>query len=644
MTNMVEKKMETGIVHERIAWRTIVATHEYAIAALIGLIGALLLATAGGWALDLRALWAFSFLTYLPLPLRLTLAALVLIATILPLLLPHSTVPIPHSSFPTSHSLFPILLFAIGLAFWLLRERTYHGDALLKLKLLSEQTIQTDPYVWKEPLDSVLAYSTTALLRMWGQPPETAIALLSVLAGLVYVATVFYVARLLAGEPGQRACYGVGLLALGSTQLWFGHIENYSLVTAAAFAATALAIGYIHGRNRLWPVGLAAGLAVSFHPQALFTLPALLFLLERREWLRQGLVLAVSGLVGPVLTLLIMVAWRVPWPAVNGGFAGDDQLFLTPAQALDPAQLWDAVNNLWLIAPLAPLWLALGGWALTRRSLWQERTFRYLTGLAAGLLLYHFSFQNDLPRPQDWDLFAIVGPGFTLLGLWVWAAWRAQRGSGIPGAIHPTVWPALTFALLFTLSWVGVNATLTLIRPQSDQRAIYARYQLLDLTTLLPQAQVTPPDPICAEPIGCERVVLTSFTMPQDGDSRPVIFAHAPARISLPLAVPEERTFLWLSPALDPTAWGWGGDGVTFVVAVAHNGGETTLYTRHLDPANGDDLGWQEALIPLDEYGGQEIQLLLITHPGPANNDAADRAGWGLPWLLRGTPDLRDEP
>ncbi|RIK36010.1 MAG: hypothetical protein DCC55_28635, partial [Chloroflexi bacterium] len=107
--------------------------------------------------------------------------------------------------------------------------------------------------------------------------------------------------------------------------------------------------------------------------------------------------------------------------------------------------------------------------------------------------------------------------------------------------------------------------------------------------------------------------------------------------------VPNERAFLWLSPALDPEAWGWGGDGVTFEAAVARDGQETTLYTRHLNPAETYDLGWQEALIPLDAYRGERIDLILSTHPGPANNDAADRAGWGLPWLLRGTPDVRGE-
>jgi hypothetical protein len=204
------------------------------------------------------------------------------------------------------------------------------------------------------------------------------------------------------------------------------------------------------------------------------------------------------------------------------------------------------------------------------------------------------------------------------------------------------LWPALAYAVLFTASWVGVNHALTLIRPDPDQRQIYARYRLLDLTTLVAQATVTPPDPICTEPADktvCARVAVSSFTMPQDGDTRPVIFAHAPARVVLPLHTPNERSFLWLSPAFDPAAWDWGGDGVTFKVAVVHAGEESVLWMRHLSPAQASDRDWQTVFVPLDQYRGQLVDLVLETAPGPALSDAGDRAGWGLPWLMRGAPD-----
>jgi hypothetical protein len=617
---------------------------------VVNLFGALLwgalLVSAGGWVLGNQSLWAFSFLTFVPLTLRLLMAAMVLLTWAL--VTEYATrdtrfgVRITHYA---SHITHHIGILGAGLLFWLLREQTWHGDALLKVKLLGTQTLQSDPYVWKEPLDSLLAYTMTGWLAKLGQPPEMAVALLSVLAGMIYVAALLWVGRLLGDSPGQRVIYAIGLLALGSSQLWFGHVENYSLVTALSMVTMALAVGCVRQQVALGWVGLAAGGALSLHPQAVFILPALLLLLERRRVWRQVVTLLCTGLIAPGVTVGAMLGMGVPWPDLANGYAGDPQLFWRPDQLWAPAQLSDALNNLWLLAPLAPLWLVAGLWAWGQPVLRQDRLWRYLTGVAAGLLVYHFVFQNDLPRPQDWDLFAIVGPAITLWGLYAWLHLT-------PSPDHPVIftgqalsqqllWPALTFALLLTGAWVGVNHTLTLIRPHADSRAIFQRYRLRELTTLLPQATVIPAEPICGEANGCERVALTAFTMPQDGDSRPTLFAHAPAQIAIPLQVPSERSFLWLSPALDPVAWGWGGDGVTFRLLVAHAGGEELLWSRHLSPSNPADLDWQELLAPLDQFRGQMVTILLVATPGPANNDAGDRAGWGLPWLMRGTPDTR---
>ncbi len=132
----------------------------------------------------------------------------------------------------------PAVLFA-GVMFWLFREHTHYGDAVQKLQLLSTRTVQTDPFVWKEPLDSLLTYEFVRLLRPWGLEPEIAVAVLSVLSGMVYVSVAIRIAALLGTRIGQQLFYVVGLLALGSTQLWFGHVENYSLVTAVALARSS---------------------------------------------------------------------------------------------------------------------------------------------------------------------------------------------------------------------------------------------------------------------------------------------------------------------------------------------------------------------------------------------------------------------
>ena len=503
---------------------------------------------------------------------------------------------------------------------------------------MATQPLQSNPYVWKEPLDSLLEYAVSGLVRPFGLGPDTAIALMSVAAGGVFVLATWAAAAWLAGSTLRRLVIYTALLATGASLLWFGHVENYSWSTAMAFATLLLAVGHLTGRAPLWAVAVAGGAAVSFHPQAAFVLPALLLLLRRAGWPRQVATLAAGGLVVPLLTLGLFAWLQIPPPGLNGGFAGDPQIFWTPAQALAPAQLTEALQNLWLVAPLWPLWIGGGVWGLALPAVRRERVFLLLAVATAGVIFYFFTFQNDLARQRDWDLFAIAGPPLALWGVYAWLRLIDLAPSRRASAtLRQTLATALVFATLYSMAWIGVNYAYTLVQPNSAERDLYARYRLADLTTLLPQATVSPDTPICAGPTGCERMALTAFSMPQTGDTRPVIFAHAPAEITVPLQVPDERAFLWLSPALDPLAWGWGGDGVTFAVKVRNADGERTLWAQTMTPADPADRDWQQAFIPLDDYRGEQVELVFVTDPGPAGNDAGDRVGWGMPWLMRGT-------
>ena len=438
-------------------------------------------------------------------------------------------------------------------AFWIFREQTWHGDALYKVDLLATQPLQTNPYVWKEPLDSLLEYAVSGLVQPVGLGPDVAIALMSVAAGGVFVLATWAAAAWLAASALRRLVIYTALLAGGTSLLWFGHIENYSWSTAMAFATLALAVGYLAERTPLWAVAVAGGAAVSFHPQAAFVLPALLVLLRRDRWPRQVVILVLGGLVVPLLTVGVFLWLKVPPPGLNGGFAGDPQLFWTPMQALAPAQLAEALQNLWLIAPLWPLWIGAGVWGVAQPELRRDRTFVLLAVAAAGMLFYFFTFQNDLARQRDWDLFAIAGPPLALWGVYTWLRLLEMAPSlRVAATLRQTLAAALVFAAAFTLFWIGVNHAYTIVRPNSAERDLYARYRLLDLADLLPQAAVTPDAPICAEPSGCERVALTEFTMPQTGDTaarhlrpracRDRHTADRTRRARLPLAQPGARS------------------------------------------------------------------------------------------------------
>jgi hypothetical protein len=619
---------------------------------VVALVGSALLITAGGATWGGGGWWAFAFLTFVPPVLRWAAGALIVVAAT-PFAFgwwQRHAAGVEERLRRWSPPLWLVVLAALAI-FWLFREQTWHGDALYKVTLLESTPLSANPYIWKEPLDSLLEYALTAALRPLGAGPEVAIALMSVLAGGVFVAATWTAARWLAVRAVRRVVIGAALLACGTSLLWFGHIENYSWATALAFTTVVLAVGHLAGRAPLWAVGVIGGAAVSFHPQAAFVLPALLVLLRRNRWPRQVTVLVLSGLVVPAATVAVLLILGAPPPGMDGGFADDPQLFWTPAQALAPTQLADALQNLWLIAPLWVYWtVAVGLWVAGRGARGEGRQppnpdrqggtnpSRLLAVAAAGVMVYFFTFQNDLPRPRDWDLFAVAGPPLTLWGVVMWL-WFSDRVASARAAatLRQVLAVGLIFASCYAVFWIGVNHAYTLLRPDAAERERFVRYRLLDLSELLPQATVTPATPICAEAVGCERVALTTFTMPQSGDTRPVIFAHAPAEIAIPLTVPAERSLLWLSPALDPQAWEWGGDGVTFAVKVRTAEGEQTLWSRHLTPADVADRDWQQAFIALDDYRGQAVELVLITAPGSAGNDAGDRAGWGMPWLLRGT-------
>ncbi|MBP7960798.1 MAG: hypothetical protein KA003_02440 [Caldilineaceae bacterium] len=586
--------------------------------------------------------WAFHYLAHLPMALRLLLGAVVaLVGFAAPWLangLPRLTPRWDVTQLPMWR-----VVGGSGLLFWLGAERTHYGDGLLKLNLLAFAELQDKPpYIWKAPLDGLIGYLTTRTAAALSLPLDLGIVAQSVVAGMVFVVAILTIARRLTETPGYRTVLVLGLLALGSSQLWFGHIENYSLVTAAVGVTMALALDYLAGMTPLSTVGLVAGLAVSLHPQALFAMMALPLLTTRSGRLRQLAILAGTGLVVPALTVVLLLALGVPLPELSGGYVGDRQLFWTFSQFWEPGRLADIGANLWLLIPALPILLfglIFPGFWLQMR---EDQTLRYLSGVGVGLLVYHFAFQNDLPRWQDWDLYAIVGPGVALWGLATWV--RLPEGTA-KVRMTRLLLPGLAFAVVVSVSWVGVNHVYRLMDPTLAIRAYSTKYVAVDLVQRLVDAQMMPDTPVCTDPdqdpTGCRRIAPLILAMPTTGEARETIFAHAPAQVGFSLYLPTAPIFLWVSPILDPASWGWGGDGVTFRVEVEDGAGRHTLWQEQIDPAAMPGRGWTEVVVDLSAYRGTVVQLWLVTDVGPAGNGDADRAAWGTPWIMLGTPDSR---
>jgi hypothetical protein len=89
---------------------------------------------------------------------------------------------------------------------------------------------------------------------------------------------------------------------------------------------------------------------------------------------------------------------------------------------------------------------------------------------------------------------------------------------------------------------------------------------------------------------------------------------------------------------LSPDLWGKPGcgDGVEFVVDAEEGGRRTTLFRRYIDPKNNPaDRRWLDCAVPLGQFAGRNVDLVLTTTPGPAGDFSYDHAGWSGLWITR---------
>lgn len=360
---------------------------------------------------------------------------------------------------------------SMALLAWLLRSRTPYGDGPLTVR-----NLRLGEWInYKEPLDRALTFALYRLTRAalgWG--PVNAIALLSTLAGLGYLAALRRVVRHL-GRANRKTGALVGLmLTTGYVQLFFGHVENYSLLAAGTLWMLVLAMECIEDPRRpLWPLGLASGLTFAIHLSAawLAAVPALTLVFRLRDRPGQvardlGIAVAV-GLAPLLLTAGLLLAHKGTLNGFNlsefGG--GDGRLFVPLGEVTSLferytlfswAHLKAVANQYILMAPAALALLPLCARARLGRT-------TGLLGLATfSTLAYAFLFNPDMqaahkiipgmyPGPlNEWDLFSLAGVPLTL-----WAGLAADRREV---SLLDPVPAAIILASIHLATWLVFNA------------------------------------------------------------------------------------------------------------------------------------------------------------------------------------------
>ncbi len=393
-------------------------------------------------------LWGISHLYYLSWPARVAVLAGGLLTAVLAITFGN----LSKLSRPAKNTLvyfvLPLALLAI---FYLLRVKTHYlGDGILRAREieLGIALLPTEPlghfcnYLWHSIFSALLGWNSIQ-----------SIAALSLLSGVVFYFAVLYLVKTLFENSEDQTAAFIVLLFSGTTLLFCGYVESYSLLPALITFYAASSIRALENRGPASvPIRLFFVL-VLFHFQFLYLAPTLLYIAYQQ--FRKG---ATATMTTGLFSILFSLAAVIVIPIWAGRPALGIKEFLIDFTSnnvywlLSRQHLLDILNQLLLTAvvPVAMI-AALFRPIKNQLSATQPRL------LFAGLLLPGAMAFMTLLRPElgyasDWDLFSSAG---LAIGIFAITLFSVREGINLSRPARAMMSMA---AVVSFLSFAAVNA------------------------------------------------------------------------------------------------------------------------------------------------------------------------------------------
>ncbi|MFH2054935.1 MAG: tetratricopeptide repeat protein [bacterium] len=294
-------------------------------------------------------------------------------------------------------------------SFYLLRVGAHFlGDGLLRARDLESGT-------WllpTEPLAGLVNLLSFKLTSSWfGWTAIQAMEAVSLISGLLFYATILALAKYLFAGPRDRLFAILFLFASGTTLLFCGYVETYSLLPAAITLFLLWCLKSVGGsKSALWPA-LFFPLLALLHFGNLYLLPVLLlvaFFKWRDGEKRPALVALGGGIVAVALAVVLPryseVIMLSPVDLLMPLLPNGDGYCLLSGQ-----HLLDLLNELLLTAGPALLLLPWTVSAILRLRLWRNRQVALGLVALAGALPFLLLLDPKLGYATDWDLFSLAG-------------------------------------------------------------------------------------------------------------------------------------------------------------------------------------------------------------------------------------------
>lgn len=368
-----------------------------------------------------------------------------------------------------------VALLSGGL-FWLARLRHLRwGDGYMLSVGLSYPDLELRTiYNWQAPLTVFLHQ------RLWqfgadplgGWPVERVYAAVSIICGMIFVYLLLRFTAQLGRDPTESTILAGLILTTGSIQLFFGYVENYTIMSLGLLCTLWLAWRSAEGRSApVWPV-LALSITNAFHPSTVFLWPGM-GLLVWLSW-RRGRV-SFNGGLWQLLIPPLVIGGAVLALMESGGHGleallgvdrpgGGDGLWFVPLfetttrwqhyTMFSAAHLFDWLNLHFLISPFGlPLLILLGIFYRPAFDRPAERDYAYfLTLTAAMYLLLTWLWNPDYGARYDWDLFAPSAFVYTLLAGYLLARTLPERSYLADSGLF-----IIAVCGLHTAAWIFTN-------------------------------------------------------------------------------------------------------------------------------------------------------------------------------------------
>jgi Tfp pilus assembly protein PilF len=404
-------------------------------------------------------LWGSHFLAFWPHPAW--LIALPAFVLALPLRLPAGPEPGPARQDRMAAPWLPWVAGAFACAlFWLARERhLFWGDATaLEVNVPAGQAFHVD-----EPLTLFLHQ---VLYHLSGRPGSAAdaIAFGSVLAGGLFAGWLFHWMSRRVRDRRLWPLAALVVLLQGFTQLFYGHVENYTYLALALLIFFTTGLDALEGRGHPVVPLLAAAFAFALHILGALTLvPALVLVVHGLKTPAQhkrtaaALAIVVSAVAIAAFAAAPLYDGDNPFHRVWGGVF---KILANPTDTradhlLTARRATDVWSVLALLGPLAaPLVVALILALPTGLRGGAPPALFLGTGAAAYLVPTVLAGEGNLGAARNWDLWAAPGLATALLGsLWIADRIDARQARRLLVAL-------VALSALHTIPWVALNASL----------------------------------------------------------------------------------------------------------------------------------------------------------------------------------------